>query len=83
MVRLNLADNAIGDEGARALTTSPFLNRLEECDLTSTGLAAEGAKALLAWPGLGRLRRLRLAGNTIPGDLLLALRDRCGGAVSW
>jgi Ran GTPase-activating protein (RanGAP) involved in mRNA processing and transport len=77
---LDLADNPLGDDGCRALANSPYLVRLERLDLTKTGLAAEGAKALLAWPGLARLRELRVTGNAVPGDLLLRLRDRCGGA---
>jgi Ran GTPase-activating protein (RanGAP) involved in mRNA processing and transport len=76
---LGLADNPLGDDGCRALANSPHLVRLERLDLTKTGLAAEGAKALLAWPGLARLRELRVTGNAVPGDLLLRLREHCGG----
>lgn len=48
MRRLDLAVNAIGDEGARLLASTPALAGLEDLSLHQVGLTDAGARALAA-----------------------------------
>src|SRR5262249_20810628 len=51
-LRLNLFNNRIADEGARALADSPHLQRLTHLDLFNNLIGNEGAQALAASPHL-------------------------------
>ena len=52
----------IGDAGARALASSPYLTRLTTLVLTDTGIGPAGARALAESPYLSQLTSLELLG---------------------
>ena len=57
------ADDAdIGDAGARAIASSPYLTQLTSLVLTDTGIGAEGAKAIAESRRLATLTSLELLG---------------------
>jgi uncharacterized protein (TIGR02996 family) len=62
---LDLASNALGPEGARALAAIPHLKRLTSLDLTHNDLSAAGATALAASPNLQNLTSLILLNNRL------------------
>lgn len=71
---LSLGDNAIGDEGARALAASPACARLRRLDLAGNGLTDEGVEALAASPYLRGLEKLSLGNNpALTGRAVTAL----------
>ena len=64
---LNLHEQRLGEEGARALAGSPHLAKLTELDLGENRIGDEGARALAGSPHLAKLTTLHLEGNQI-GD---------------
>jgi uncharacterized protein (TIGR02996 family) len=60
---LDLHQNPIGDDGARALAESPHLRRLQWLDLKVCDIGDEGLTALAGSPNLADLRHLTLLGN--------------------
>jgi len=73
IVALDLADNPIGDRGARAIASAPRLERLESLDLRRCEITADGLSALVDAPFWPKLRRLDLAENPLglPGAISL------------
>jgi uncharacterized protein (TIGR02996 family) len=71
---MEVSGNEFGDEGARALANSPYLNELEELDLSDAWMSDNGVKYLCAGRGLPKLKKLSLAGVclTDKGYLTLA-----------
>jgi uncharacterized protein (TIGR02996 family) len=65
LVGLDLAGNAIGDEGAAALARDANWNQLTSLDLGTNGITAAGVKALVDWPALAKLAHLDLGDNPI------------------
>lgn len=63
LTSLDLAGNAIGDEGAKALAGSDNLSRLTSLDLAGNAIGAEGAKALAGLENLSSLTSLDLGSN--------------------
>jgi uncharacterized protein (TIGR02996 family) len=55
-------DSPVGDAGARALASSPYLTRLTTLVLTDTGIGPAGARALAESPYLRQLTSLELLG---------------------
>ena len=74
IVALDLADNPIGDRGARAIASASRLERLESLDLRRCEITNVGLSALIDAPLWPKLRRLDLAENplNISGALVLA-----------
>jgi uncharacterized protein (TIGR02996 family) len=74
IVALDLADNPIGDAGARALAAAPRTERLESLVLRRCEITHEGLSALVDAPFWPKLRRLDLAENplNISGAIVLA-----------
>jgi len=64
LVALDLAGNAIGDVGARAIAMSKW-DRMTCLDLGTNGITGNGVEALVMWPGLAKLQFLNLGGNPI------------------
>ena len=58
---LNLCNNGIGPDGARALAASAFLRNLTGIDLAANDLGDEGVEKLVATGNMPDLRRLELA----------------------
>lgn len=75
LTRLDLAFNAIDDEGARALAGSPHLRNLTHLILTRNAIGDEGARALAGSPHLRNLTQLSLWGNAIGPEGARALAD--------
>jgi uncharacterized protein (TIGR02996 family) len=61
---LTLSGQELGDDGARALAQSPYLN-LTHLALEGAGIGPDGAAALAASPRLSRLRVLNLDRNPL------------------
>jgi hemoglobin-like flavoprotein/Ran GTPase-activating protein (RanGAP) involved in mRNA processing and transport len=72
LVRLSLAGNAIGADGAARLAAVDAAHRLTDLDASHNDLGAAGLAALLRWPALAGLRSLAADGNGI-GDHCAAL----------
>jgi uncharacterized protein (TIGR02996 family) len=70
---LDLSENAIGDDGARAIAAAAQLGRLTELHLRQCGVGADGFAAILASPHLGALEVLWVEGA--PDEPLAALDD--------
>jgi Ran GTPase-activating protein (RanGAP) involved in mRNA processing and transport len=64
LVRLNLADCAVGDEGVASLVSAPF-ERLAELSLDDGGIGPAGARALRSAPWIEQLEDLRLSANPL------------------
>lgn len=62
VVGIDLAGNAIGDAGARALAGAKW-DRLTCLDVGSNGIGAEGVKALVGWSGLSKLAFFDIGGD--------------------
>jgi uncharacterized protein (TIGR02996 family) len=71
--RLDLSDNFVLDDGARAIAVCPLAARLEELDLHRTGLGAAGVAALARSPHLERLAAIDLGKSTLRTDGARAL----------
>ncbi len=65
LAELRLDGNALGDEGARLLASSPVVRRLRRLSLGSNGLTTEGLRPLLDALGPGRLTELHLYSNAL------------------
>lgn len=79
--RLLLAENLLGDAGARAIAEAPGAARIVDLDLGHNGLTTEGARLVaLDSPHLANLGSLRIAGNPVDPDTMQdcynRLRDR-------
>jgi uncharacterized protein (TIGR02996 family) len=81
LVRLDLSNNTVGDEGAEALAASLFLKQISMLDLTGNRITDAGALALAASPHAAGLAWLELAKNPISPAGLNVLRERFGGRV--
>ena len=73
-----MAENAIGDSGAKAVAECAALAGLKRLDLGQNPIANAGVQALLASPHLGRLRWLGLSGD-FTGATRQLMRERFGG----
>jgi uncharacterized protein (TIGR02996 family) len=62
---MEVSGNEFKDEGAKALANSPYLNELEELDLSDAWMSDTGVKYLCAARGLSKLKRLNLAGVSL------------------
>ena len=79
--RLVLANNPLGDAGARLLASCPEL-AVEELDLSECGIDQDGAAALASAPWADGLVRLVLINNPIgKGPARAALRERFGNRL--
>jgi len=78
--RLDLSDNALGDEGVEALLASPLADELEWLSLRKNQMGERAALALARTPRLARLRQLMLdlGGGKVPAAARAAVRDRYG-----
>ena len=74
---LDLNYNAIGNEGAVALSQSPFLGNLQHLDLWICGIEAEGARALASMRSQPRPYWINLGGNGIGEEGIRALAGSC------
>jgi uncharacterized protein (TIGR02996 family) len=81
LVTLDLANNALGNGGARALAGSPRLARLQALYLGGNDIGDRGAEALAASPYLGGLQTLHLGGNPLGAAGRGALLTRFGAAL--
>jgi uncharacterized protein (TIGR02996 family) len=81
LVRLDLSNNTVSDEGAEALAASLLLKQLAMLDLTGNRITDAGALALAASPHAAGLTWLELAKNPISPAGLNVLRERFGGRV--
>ena len=81
---LQLAQNALGDEGASALSAGLLRNQsLTKLSLGSNGIGAEGAASLsAALPGCAALQTLNLGDNSI-GDAGAAFRAWAAAGVAF
>jgi hypothetical protein len=61
-----LAENGLGDEGARCIASSPFLARVRLLDLAFNGIGPDGLDALATSKSLPSLRFVHLRGNRAP-----------------
>ncbi len=61
-----LAENALGDAGARRIAASPFLERIRLLDLAFNGIGEDGLDALATSKTLPSLRVVLLRGNRVP-----------------
>ncbi len=80
--RLDLSNNGLGDESARALAACPALAWLSGLRLERNRLGDEGARALAESPYLGRLTDLRVGENALNQEGLAALRERFGDCLA-
>lgn len=72
---LDLADNRLGDAGARDLANCGFLTHVQYLNLNNNGIGDEGLKTLAASAFLPKLKRLHLKSNPIRGEGIAALFD--------
>ena len=72
---LILEGNALGDDGAQAITESEKLSKLQYLNLSQCGIGVAGAKVLAQSENLKGLRVLRLRGNDITLDSVYALAE--------
>jgi uncharacterized protein (TIGR02996 family) len=73
--QLDLEDNRIGPEGARALADSPALGMLTELHLAGCSLEDEGLTRLVRTPAVARLDTLYLADNHLTAWAARAMAD--------
>ena len=71
---LGLRNSTHADVLAKALATSPILERLEVVDLSLGNLSGAGAEALLASPAVGRLKTLDIRHHYVPAPVLKKLK---------
>ncbi|HEY3325095.1 MAG TPA: STM4015 family protein [Planctomycetota bacterium] len=72
---LGLRDCEYADEVARAISSSPLLERVEALDLSLGTLGDDGARALLDAPATRRLKTLDLHHHYVASGLLSKLRQ--------
>jgi uncharacterized protein (TIGR02996 family) len=65
LTSLNLDSNPLGNEGAKALSTSPHFGKLQSLSMEYCELQDKGLEALAASPNLGRLILWKLSHNEI------------------
>ncbi|QDU92878.1 hypothetical protein [Lignipirellula cremea] len=70
---LNLANNELGDAGARALAAAPWLARLKELNIAQCGVTVAGMQALAASRYLDQLTHLDCSENDLSEGGLAAL----------
>lgn len=70
---LDLSNNSVRDQGARALAQSSRLSEVRGLNLSSSGIGDQGFKALAFSPYLGQLRELYLSDNRISSGGVRAL----------
>ncbi len=73
---LDLRNNQIGDDGARALAESETLDKLTSLDLSSNQISSVGAQALAESQILIKLTSLDLGSNQIGDDGAQAIKNR-------
>ena len=73
LTRLDLQDNGIGAEGARALASSDHLRSLQMLNLKGNGIGTDGARALAHSDTLGSLTVLSLENNGVGDEGVRAL----------
>ena len=78
---LELRNNPLGDEGACALTASPYLTSLVKLDLAGCQIGDRGGGALLGWPALADVVYLDLGRNGFSAGMKEALCKRFGNRV--
>jgi uncharacterized protein (TIGR02996 family) len=92
LVELDLSGNAIGDEGARALSEAEHMTQLSRLVLRGNGIGEAGARSLAGARHLKSLVELRIARNNPLGPSALsalgqsplpALRAAVAGARPW
>jgi uncharacterized protein (TIGR02996 family) len=81
--KLWLYGNPIGDAGIIALAETPWVQQLEELNVTSTGMTEAGAEVLLRSPHLERVLRLScdLQKPALEKTTIAALRERFGARL--
>jgi uncharacterized protein (TIGR02996 family) len=74
LVRLDLSNNALGDQGARLLARR-CLDGLRELDIRHNDITARGQRALIRSKARRSLRLLCLCGNSVSGEVAAALLE--------
>ena len=79
--KLTLRQTQTTCAGVRHLCGSPFLNGLEELDLSANFIGHDGGEELVRTHGLGRLKKLDLRFNDVDWHTIAALQKRFGDGV--
>ncbi|MEI9939712.1 MAG: hypothetical protein WDO69_21030 [Pseudomonadota bacterium] len=82
LTSLDVSDNDLAIEGARALARSPYLKAVRELDLGGNDIGDEGAQAIARATALSGLETLNVSGNSIASSGVSALTHGAFGRLS-